>query len=91
MTGSERLDTTLSHKEPDRVPYDLAGTTVTGISKKAFIMAMEYRSISAEYECKEIDPIQQIVTPVTETLRLLRSDTRRIGARRITWQCGILL
>ena len=83
MTSSQRLNTTLSHKEPDRVPYDLAGTTVTGISKKAFIRAMEYRSISTEYEYKEIDPIQQIVTPARETLRLLNSDTRRIGARRI--------
>ncbi|HSN50605.1 MAG TPA: hypothetical protein VLR52_05185, partial [Bacteroidales bacterium] len=82
MTSSERLDIALNHKEPDRVPYDLAGTTVTGISKKAFVRAMEYRKMSAEYETKEIDPIQQIVTPVGETLRLLNSDTRRIGARR---------
>ncbi len=83
MTSSERLDFALNHKEPDRVPYDLAGTTVTSISKKAFVRAMEYRKMSAEYEIKEIDPIQQIVTPVGETLRLLNSDTRRIGARRI--------
>ena len=83
MTSSERLDIALNHKEPDRVPYDLAGTTVTGISKKAFVRAMEYRGMSAEYETKEIDPIQQIVTPVEETLKQLKSDTRRIGARRI--------
>jgi uroporphyrinogen decarboxylase len=83
MNSSERLDTALNHEEPDRVPYDIAGTTVTGISKKAFIKAMEYRGISTSYESKQIDPIQQIVTPVSETLRLLNSDTRRIGARRI--------
>jgi len=65
------------------VPYDLAGTTVTGINKKAFIRAMEYRGLSSEYDKKEIDPIQQIVTPVEATLEELRSDTRRIGARRI--------
>jgi uroporphyrinogen decarboxylase len=83
MTSSERLNISLSHNEPDRVPYDLAGTTVTGISKKAFIKAMEYRGMSSEYEIKEIDPIQQIVTPAEETLKLLKSDTRRLGARRI--------
>jgi uroporphyrinogen decarboxylase len=83
MTSSERLDAALNHNEPDRVPYDLAGTTVTGISKKAFIKAMEYRGMSIEYEKKEIDPIQQIVTPAEETLKHLNSDTRRIGARRI--------
>lgn len=83
MTSSERLITSLNHNEPDRVPYDLAGTTVTGINKKAFINAMEYRGLPTGYELKEIDPIQQIVTPVTSTLKRLNSDTRRIGARRI--------
>jgi uroporphyrinogen decarboxylase len=83
MKSSERLEAALNHKEPDRVPYDLAGTTVTGISKKAFIRAMEYRGFSSEFDIKEIDPIQQIVTPVEEILRQLKSDTRRIGSRRI--------
>jgi uroporphyrinogen decarboxylase len=83
MLSSERLATSLNHKEPDRVPYDLAGTTVTGISKKAYVRAMEYKGWSPEYEMKGIDPIQQIVTPVGEMLKQLKSDTRRIGARRI--------
>src|SRR5512133_1717637 len=83
MNSKERLNTALNHIEADRIPYDLAGTTVTGISKKAFTRAMDYRGISAEFERKEIDPIQQIVTPVEATLRMLKSDTRRIGARRI--------
>jgi uroporphyrinogen decarboxylase len=83
MTSSERLDIALNHKEPDRLPYDLAGTTVTGISKKAFLKAMQFRGLSEEYDRKEIDPIQQIVTPAEETLIQLNADTRRIGARRI--------
>jgi uroporphyrinogen decarboxylase len=83
MNSSERLNITLNHQEPDRVPYDLAGTTVTGINKKAFIRAMEFRGLSTEYDKKEIDPIQQIVTPVENTLKLLKSDIRRIGSRRI--------
>ena len=68
MKSFERLNTTLNHSEPDRIPYDIAGTTVTGISKKAFIKAMEYRGLSAEYESRETDPIQQIVTPVEENI-----------------------
>jgi uroporphyrinogen decarboxylase len=83
MTSSERLEAAINHTEPDRVPYDLAGTTVTGVSKKAFIRAMKYRGLSSDYDKKEVDPIQQIVTPVEETLKKLKSDTRRIGARRI--------
>ncbi|MBK8883639.1 MAG: hypothetical protein IPN67_15040 [Bacteroidales bacterium] len=83
MTSSQRLDIAINHHEPDRVPYDLAGTTVTGISKKAFLKAMEHRGMPTNYETREIDPIQQIVTPAPETLKLLNTDTRRIGARRI--------
>jgi uroporphyrinogen decarboxylase len=49
MKSSDRLNIALDHKEPDRVPYDLAGTTVTGINKKAFIRAMDYRGLSTDY------------------------------------------
>ena len=83
MNSFDRLNIALSHSEPDRIPYDLAGTTVTGINKKAFIRAMEFRGLSPEYDKKEIDPIQQIVTPIETTLQYLKSDVRRIGSRRI--------
>jgi uroporphyrinogen decarboxylase len=83
MKSFERLNTTLNHSEPDRIPFDLSGTTVTGITKKAFIRAMDFRGLSTEYERRETDPIQQIVTPVEATLKLLNSDIRRIGSRRI--------
>jgi uroporphyrinogen decarboxylase len=73
----------LNHQEPDRIPYDLAGTTVTAITKNAYLRAMEHRGLSTEIGDGEIDPIQQIVTPSEENLVLLKSDTRRIGAQRI--------
>ena len=83
MNSRERMIKALNHQEPDRVPYDLAGTTVTGICKGAFLNAMKERGLSTEYDAKEVDPISQIVTPVEETLVKLKSDTRRIGARRV--------
>jgi uroporphyrinogen decarboxylase len=83
MTGAERLTTALNHSEPDRIPYDIAGTTVTGITKKAYLKAMEFRGLPLDYEAQEIDQIQQIVTPVEATLKYLGCDIRRIGARRI--------
>jgi uroporphyrinogen decarboxylase len=73
----------LNHQEPDRVPYDLAGTTVTAITKNAYLRAMHMRGLSTEIGDGEIDPIQQIVTPSEENLVFLKSDTRRIGAHRI--------
>jgi hypothetical protein len=33
MTSFERMRSALSFSEPDRVPFDLCGTTVTGISR----------------------------------------------------------
>jgi uroporphyrinogen decarboxylase len=61
----------------------MAATTVTGINKHAFIKAMQLRDLPADYDTREVDPIQQIVTPVEDILKKLNADIRRIGARRI--------
>ena len=37
MNSRERVLTALNHKEPDRVPFDLGGTVVTGIHHKAYV------------------------------------------------------
>jgi len=84
MNSRERIQTTLFHREPDRIPYDLAGTTVTAITKNAYLRAMKLRGLSCDIGDDEIDPIQQIVTPSEENLIFLKSDTRRLGAQRIT-------
>lgn len=83
MNSRERVQTTLNHQEPDRIPYDLAGTTVTAITRNAYLRAMKFRGLSTAIGDDEIDPIQQIVTPADENLSFLKSDTRRIGAQRI--------
>ena len=33
MNSRERVLTALAHREPDRVPFDLGGTVVTGINR----------------------------------------------------------
>lgn len=83
MNSRERIQAALAHREADRIPYDLAGTTVTAITKNAYWRAMRQRGLSTGIGDDEIDPIQQIVTPSEENLVLLKSDTRRIGAQRI--------
>ncbi len=83
MDSKERVKKSLNHQEPDRVPYDLGGTTVTAITRNAYVRAMRLRNISEGYQEPSIDPIQQIVIPDEEVLVKLRSDTRRIGAHRI--------
>lgn len=83
MNSKERVRTSLFHMEPDRVPYDLGGTTVTAITRNAYVSAMKYKGYSTEYKSPLIDPIQQIVIPSEENLDKLQVDTRRIGAQRI--------
>jgi uroporphyrinogen decarboxylase len=83
MTGKERIITALNHKESNRVPYDLAGTTVTAITRNAYTRAMQLRGLSMKTGNDEVDPIQQIVTPTEENLVFLNADARRIGAHRI--------
>ncbi len=83
MNSKERIARALNHEEADRIPYDLAGTTVTAITKNAYQGAMRARGMSTKYDVEEVDPISQIITPVEENLVALRSDTRRIGSMRI--------
>jgi uroporphyrinogen decarboxylase len=83
MNSQERIYHALNHKEPDRVPYDLAGTTVTSITRNAYVRAMQFRGLSTNIGNEGIDPIQQIVTPSEENLVYLKADARRIGAHRI--------
>ena len=83
MTEKERVLTTLNHQEPDKVPYDLSGTTVTAITKNAYLRAMKLRGLSPEIGNDEVDPIQQIITPTEENLLTLKAGCRRIGAHRI--------
>ncbi|WP_196167407.1 uroporphyrinogen decarboxylase family protein [Oceanispirochaeta sp. M1] len=74
----------LNHKEADRVPYDLAGTTVTSISGIAWERAMKHRGLSPEFDdSKTVDIVSQIIIPPEEKLVELKVDTRRIGAGRV--------
>jgi uroporphyrinogen decarboxylase len=84
MTGKERTNAALSHSEADRVPYDLGGTTVTAITRNAYVEAMKMRGLNEAFRFEDIDPIQQIVIPIEENLDYLKVDTRRIGAQRVS-------
>ncbi len=62
MNSRKRILTALDHKEPDRIPLDLASTQVTGISVLAYQNLREYLGLS---ETSPIIPdrIQQICLP----------------------------
>lgn len=84
MNSAERLGRALAHQEADRVPYDLAGTTVTSISNIGYANIMEYRGWSPEYDPQEVvDTVSQIIIPPEEMLQRLEVDVRRVGAPRV--------
>ncbi|MEI7421565.1 MAG: uroporphyrinogen decarboxylase family protein [Prolixibacteraceae bacterium] len=75
MNSRERILLALDHKEPDRVPYDLAGSTWTGITNVAYQKLLKHLNLPSE-EPVWADVIQQIVVPSPLVLDLLKVDTR---------------
>lgn len=67
--------TTLEHKEPDKVPFDLAGMQCTGIHVVAYRNLCQYVGIRPE-PILFADDLQQIVFPKRELLDRFDVDTR---------------
>jgi uroporphyrinogen decarboxylase len=75
MNPRTRLLTTLDHREPDRVPFDLGSTQVTGIHEVA------YRALRAALGLPAVEPqlcdaIQRLALPDDDLLQALGVDTR---------------
>ncbi len=75
MNSRERILTTLDHREPDKVPFDLAGTTWTGISNGAYQKLRAFLGMNPE-EPNWSDVVQQIVIPSEGIFDTLEVDTR---------------
>ncbi len=75
MNSRERILTTLDHKEPDKVPFDLGGSTWTGIANGAYQNLLKHLGKKPEDPVWS-DVIQQIVIPSDDILDNLGVDTR---------------
>ena len=76
MKSRERINFTLNHNEPDKIPLDFGGNQ-SGIHIKAYKKLLDYLNI----EDKEIftyDIIQQLAAPCEELLERFNIDTRYI-------------
>ena len=71
MTSKERVLTTLSHKEPDRIPIDFGGTPTTGMHVSCVSALREYYGLERR-QVKVIDPYQML--GLLEISRLRPSD-----------------
>ena len=77
MNSRERIFKALNHEEPDRIPYDLASATWTGITNTAYQNLRKY--LGKESDAPEwSDVIQQIVIPSEEILDEFKVDTRGV-------------
>lgn len=79
MTSRERILTTLSHRVPDRVPYDLGSLGPSGISIQAYRNLLQY--LHSE-EKGEVGDIASQRAKLTENiLQRLHVDTRSFRVR----------
>lgn len=75
MTSRERLLTALDHREPDRVPFDLGSTQVTGITVKAYLNLRRYLGLP-EVQPTIADAIQQLALPDDDLVERWGIDVR---------------
>ena len=75
MNSRTRILKTLNHEEPDQVPFDLAGSTWTGIANGAYQNLLDYLHFPSEKPVWA-DVVQQIVVPSQTILDFLCGDTR---------------
>lgn len=77
MNSRERILKAINHEEPDRIPFDLAGSTWTGITNTAYQHLRKHVGKS-EKAPEWSDVLQQIVIPSEDILDKLQVDTRGI-------------
>src|SRR5580704_3926610 len=67
ITSRDRLDTTLSHQQPDRIPIDFGGTAVTGVHASCVAALRDYYGLEKR-PVRVHEPFQMLAT-VEEDLR----------------------
>ncbi len=77
MNSRDRVLSALNHQEPDRVPVDLGGTDVSGISAIAYKNLKSYLGLN-ERKVRVFDPYQQLATVEEEILTMVRGDVRPV-------------
>lgn len=75
MDSRERILTTLNHREPDRIPFDLGSTQVTGIHVVAYQRLRAYLGLPRVTPTL-CDVIQQLALPDDDVIERLGVDVR---------------
>ncbi len=75
MTGKERLQFTLNHREPDRIPFDLNGTETSGISIIALKNWLGFNGLKND-DLKSFSLVTQLGLVEEEVLQRFHVHTR---------------
>lgn len=78
MNSRERLLAALNHTEPDRVPFDIGSSLITGISKTAYVNLLDYLGMPQE-NVKLFDIVQQLAVPSEAFLQKFGIDSRNVS------------
>jgi len=78
MNSRDRVLASINHKEPDRIPIDLGGFSVTGISAIAYHNLKQYLGISYGHT-RVYDLMQQLAQPEENLLNLFKVDVLDVG------------
>jgi len=81
MSSRERIRATLDHREPDRIPFDLGGSRMTGIHVRAYAGLRDALGLPP-VEIRVGDLTQQLAEVDTDVIDLLGCDVRVIGPRQ---------
>ena len=79
-TGRDRVRTALDHREPDRLPFDLGGTRLTGIHVRAYRRLRPALGLESR-EPRVGDLTQQLAEVEPDVLDALRCDVRNVAPR----------
>ena len=77
MTSHERVSASLAHQEPDKIPFDLGGTMVSGININALIQLKQHLGLSEPAQVK--DTITQMAHTGQDLIDYLKIDVKNIG------------
>jgi len=80
VNSRERVLASLNHREPDRVPFDLGSTVVTGISVTAYRGLRKALGLS-ELEPTVVDMTQQIALVDEDVMVRLGVDAQGVSPR----------
>ncbi len=91
MTSQERIISSINHRQPDKVPVDLASSTVTGISAIAYNNLKRHLGFSRP--SRVFDVIQQLANVDVDILDLIGADAldiNRLSAEHGQWHQAVL-